>query len=168
MTGKNRTTMSERFEQQFRGRANALRRAPRPQAWQRLERRLDTRARQRRVGFYRLAGVAAGILLLVGLTWTLTQSAYHPATTDVAGLEPVPVDAHQQLTRVSVEAMSSYRARARTRYDSPIEEGHRDQQLVVVAPDGRKRVPTIAPAPTRARMGRVSRLRVRPQAEWSE
>ena len=158
--------MSERLEQQFKHRANELRRSPRPQAWQRLERRLDDRAQRWRIGWYRLMWIAASVLLLVGVTWTLTQSAYAVEQNPLATL--TDSGRSRTLAPVSQAAEATYRERARINYDSPIVEGDRDKQLVVVAPDGRKQLPTIAPAPTRARIERVSRLRVRPADEWQQ
>ena len=153
------------MERLFSERARQLRRPPRPQAWQRLERRLDERARRRRVGWYRLGGIAAAVLITVGLAWGLTQTAYAPADSRLASLDE-RATAPETLAPVAVEAVNSYRLRARQRADSPIVEGDRDKQLVVVAPDGRKLLPTIAPAPQRTRVERISRLRVRPDAEW--
>ena len=156
------------IERQFAKRARELRRTPRPRAWDRLEHRLDARVRRRRVGWYRLAGIAAGVLLLVGLTWTLTQSTYEAQRPgDVLAELAVPaVDAAGSLPVTSQAAAAAYRRRARLEHRSPIIEGDREKQLVVVAPDGRKRLPTIAPAPERTGLENISRLRVRPAGEW--
>ena len=157
------------MQRSFQERARRLHRSPRPQAWQRLERRLDERARRRRLGWYRLGGIAAAVLIMVGLTWTLSQSAYEQAPREqaMAVLHDTPAQATAPTWGpLDAQAADRYRRRARLHAASPIDEGRRDQQLVVVAPDGRKVLPTIAPAPERTQLEQVSRLRVRPDAEW--
>ena len=157
--------MTDKFDHQFRQRAGELQRSPRPQAWQRLEHRLEHRARRRRTGFYRLLSIAAGVLILVCVTWALTQSAYQEVRpAQFADVQPVTPDA--VIAVQDAEAVVTYRHRARKYYDSPIVEGDRSKQLVVVGSDGQKRVPNIARAPATNRLERVSRLRVRPSSEW--
>ncbi len=119
----------------FRESKHKLDEAPSPQAWRRLEKRLDTRRATRGSSIYRIMAMAAGVLLLIGVFSLLPALDQKTADTDVVALNNPPsemedlvvdpADADQNIIKV-VEFSRQYQ----DRMVQPIDEGSRAKKLV--------------------------------------
>lgn len=119
----------------FRESRHKLDEAPNPQAWRRLEKRLDTRRAKHGGSIYRIMAMAAGVLLLIGVFSLLPALDQKTATTDVVALNNPPsemedlvvdpADTDQNIIKV-VEFSRQYQ----DRMVQPIEEGSSAKKLV--------------------------------------
>lgn len=121
----------------FRESQHKLDEAPAPQAWRRLEKRLDTRRASRGSNsLYRIMAMAAGVLLLIGvfsLLPALDQSsqmeegvALNTPPSEMEDLVVDPSNSDQHIIKV-VEFSRQYK----DRMVQPIEEGSSSKKLVV-------------------------------------
>jgi hypothetical protein len=133
----------------FRESAAQLEESPSPQAWNRLERRLNSRRPSvrrsaRRVSMYRSLGMVAGLALVLGmvagLTWLTSQR-----TTQVMAHQALPLEV-EDLALPTTEATDFQVAEIVQRHPAvqpqrPIPEGLPQQKLIV------KGEPAPTPAP---------------------
>ncbi|WP_143473222.1 hypothetical protein [Flavilitoribacter nigricans] len=119
----------------FRESKHKLDEAPNPQAWRRLEKRLDTRRATRGGSLYRIMAMAAGVLLLIGVFSLLPALDQNSPQEDVMALNHPPsemedlvvdpADSDQNIIKV-VEFSRQYQ----DRMVQPIEEGSSAKKLV--------------------------------------
>lgn len=119
----------------FRESKHKLDEAPSPQAWRRLEKRLDTRRVHRGGSIIRIMSMAAGVLLLIGvfsLLPALEQNspeeevlALNNPPSEMEDLVVDPAESDQNIIKV-VEFSRQYQ----DRMVQPIEEGSSAKKLV--------------------------------------
>lgn len=119
----------------FRESNHKLDEAPGPQAWRRLEKRLDTRRASRGNSLYSIMAMAAGVLLLIGVFSLLPALdkpkldheavAMNTPPSEMEDLVVIPADDDQNIIKV-VEFSRQYQ----DRMVQPIEEGSSAKRLV--------------------------------------
>lgn len=118
----------------FRESKHKLDEAPNPQAWRRLEKRLDTRRATRGSSIYRIMAMAAGVLLLIGvfsllpaLEQNVAEDSAMAMNNPPSEMEDLVVDPNsdQEIIKV-VEFSRQYQ----DRMAQPIEEGSSTKKLV--------------------------------------
>ncbi len=123
------------FFEVFRESGRNLKITPSGSAWSKLERRLEAKKRRRRLLLLNATGVAATILLLIGLGALLSvlsnRQHIDPAFSDtilapVQLQQPEPASATDSLYLYKVEF-----SRQHLQETNLIEEGSRDQKLVL-------------------------------------
>lgn len=138
----------------FREKASELEQEPTPQAWARIERRIQTnRPTVRRAQVRRLPtpmGIAASLALLIGLSVVFMWLAEAEKQTQVLAQEVLPLEVEElELTPVEdevVELVEIATANPQPKPVKPIIEGNANQRLVA------KNEATLAPievSPTR-------------------
>jgi hypothetical protein len=118
----------------FRDNKHKLDEAPNPQAWRRLEKRLDTRRATRGSSIYRIMSMAAGVLLLLGVFSLLPALESSDQDNTVVAMDTPPsemedlvVDPNSTEHMIKVVEFSR---QYKDRMVQPIEEGNSGKKLI--------------------------------------
>ncbi|MEM1215431.1 MAG: hypothetical protein AAGJ82_07095 [Bacteroidota bacterium] len=159
----------DQFFEQFRQQAEQLRQSPRPEAWQRIEQRMQPKRSQLRSVRSRLGvsprvfSMAASLALLIGLStilfWLGKTDSASPgplaAAQTVTEWEELPsLESTADTPREVVQIAVRY---PRPKVAQPIVEGRPDQRLVARNATTPRRVPTDSDSTQQRKEGRMSR-----------
>lgn len=119
----------------FRESKHKLDEAPGPQAWRRLEKRLDTRRAARGNSLYRIMAMAAGVLLLIGVFSLLPALDQGNQDTNVVALNTPPSEMEDLVvdpadTDRNIIKVVEFSRQYQDRMAQPIEEGSKAKRLI--------------------------------------
>lgn len=119
----------------FRESKHKLDEAPNPQSWRRLEKRLDTRRATRGSSLYRIMGMAAGVLLLIGVFSLLPALDQKSPENEVMALNHPPSEMEDLVVDPAVDDQNiikvvEFSRHYQDRMVQPIDEGSSSKKLV--------------------------------------
>lgn len=118
----------------FRESKHKLEEAPNPQTWRRLEKRLDTRRVARGSSLYRIMGMAAGVLLLLGVFSLLPVLDQISKKEKIVAMDTPPSEMEDLVvdpnTNHDIIKVVEFSRQYQDRMVQPIEEGSSTKKLV--------------------------------------